>query len=130
MFFVTLEHSNSRSLERVNLWATPTGCLNKLITVESGNNFRVSCGDISFASKALRLTNEITPGSPDIIYLREYESNDTFSILFVLLQLVSVMALLYMTICKVSNVHVYIYCLLYTSPSPRDRQKSRMPSSA
>ena len=25
--------------------------------------------------------------------------------------------------------HVYV-CLLYTSPSPRDRQKSRMPSSA
>ena len=24
----------------------------------------------------------------------------------------------------------YITCLLYTSPSPRDRQKSRMPSSA
>ena len=24
----------------------------------------------------------------------------------------------------------YISCLLYTSPSPRDRQKSRMPSSA
>ena len=24
----------------------------------------------------------------------------------------------------------YNYCLLYTSPSPRDRQKSRMPSSA
>ena len=24
----------------------------------------------------------------------------------------------------------YQYCLLYTSPSPRDRQKSRMPSSA
>ena len=23
-----------------------------------------------------------------------------------------------------------IYCLLYTSPSPRDRQKSRMPSCA
>ena len=27
------------------------------------------------------------------------------------------------------NENVYI-CLLYTSPSPRDRQKSRMPSSA
>ena len=27
------------------------------------------------------------------------------------------------------NSHFY-YCLLYTSPSPRDRQKSRMPSSA
>ena len=23
-----------------------------------------------------------------------------------------------------------VHCLLYTSPSPRDRQKSRMPSSA
>ena len=26
--------------------------------------------------------------------------------------------------------HTMIICLLYTSPSPRDRQKSRMPSSA
>ena len=26
--------------------------------------------------------------------------------------------------------HTYLPCLLYTSPSPRDRQKSRMPSSA
>ena len=25
---------------------------------------------------------------------------------------------------------LYTICLLYTSPSPRDRQKSRMPSSA
>ena len=28
------------------------------------------------------------------------------------------------------NVEIYNPCLLYTSPSPRDRQKSRMPSSA
>ena len=29
------------------------------------------------------------------------------------------------------NAHFnYMTCLLYTSPSPRDRQKSRMPSSA
>ena len=28
------------------------------------------------------------------------------------------------------TVPVAITCLLYTSPSPRDRQKSRMPSSA
>ena len=29
------------------------------------------------------------------------------------------------------GVYVYVWtCLLYTSPSPRDRQKSRMPSSA
>ena len=29
-----------------------------------------------------------------------------------------------------STLHQHINCLLYTSPSPRDRQKSRMPSSA
>ena len=28
------------------------------------------------------------------------------------------------------NQQLYTICLLYTSPSPRDRQKSRMPSSA
>ena len=26
--------------------------------------------------------------------------------------------------------HVYVVCLLYTSPSPRDKRQSRMPSSA
>ena len=32
---------------------------------------------------------------------------------------------------KFVDAHVHFYdCLLYTSPSPRDRQKSRMPSSA
>ena len=30
----------------------------------------------------------------------------------------------------VPTLHGDIRCLLYTSPSPRDRQKSRMPSSA
>ena len=30
----------------------------------------------------------------------------------------------------ISLIRNYIPCLLYTSPSPRDRQKSRMPSSA
>ena len=30
-----------------------------------------------------------------------------------------------------ASMHSLVYtCLLYTSPSPRDRQKSRMPSSA
>ena len=31
---------------------------------------------------------------------------------------------------EVITVAVDVGCLLYTSPSPRDRQKSRMPSSA
>ena len=30
----------------------------------------------------------------------------------------------------VDDHELYYFCLLYTSPSPRDRQKSRMPSSA
>ena len=33
-------------------------------------------------------------------------------------------------ILTLSNANTYSGCLLYTSPSPRDRQKSRMPSSA
>ena len=35
--------------------------------------------------------------------------------------------LLYTSSARVGEFHI---CLLYTSPSPRDRQKSRMPSSA
>ena len=31
---------------------------------------------------------------------------------------------------SIYDLGVFIGCLLYTSPSPRDRQKSRMPSSA
>ena len=33
-------------------------------------------------------------------------------------------------IFMVGQVEDHMACLLYTSPSPRDRQKSRMPSSA
>ena len=33
-------------------------------------------------------------------------------------------------VCPVDCIHGPDDCLLYTSPSPRDRQKSRMPSSA
>ena len=32
--------------------------------------------------------------------------------------------------CYSIRLASHIHCLLYTSPSPRDRQKSRMPSSA
>ena len=30
----------------------------------------------------------------------------------------------------IGSIKRYVSCLLYTSPSPRDRQKSRMPASA
>ena len=32
--------------------------------------------------------------------------------------------------CPIPLVHIDTTCLLYTSPSPRDRTRSRMPSSA
>ena len=35
-----------------------------------------------------------------------------------------------MEVGLLEDVGVFVICLLYTSPSPRDRQKSRMPSSA
>ena len=35
-----------------------------------------------------------------------------------------------MLVGRISRLEERIACLLYTSPSPRDRQKSRMPSSA
>ena len=36
----------------------------------------------------------------------------------------------YLTKNGIEDLEKIIHCLLYTSPSPRDRQKSRMPSSA
>ena len=32
--------------------------------------------------------------------------------------------------CKILQDHIFISCLLYTSPSPRDKRQARMPSSA
>ena len=37
---------------------------------------------------------------------------------------------LWATASRRDREHQLLCCLLYTSPSPRDRQKSRMPSSA
>ena len=45
--------------------------------------------------------------------------------------IISAAALVCATAALAQDVDVMQYaCLLYTSPSPRDRQKSRMPSSA
>ena len=47
-------------------------------------------------------------------------------------RIVSVLATEGQTVFTVQGGYIvnHISCLLYTSPSPRDRQKSRMPSSA
>ena len=36
----------------------------------------------------------------------------------------------HMTLTRIDSAYYYNDCLLYTSPSPRDRTRSRMPSSA
>ena len=36
----------------------------------------------------------------------------------------------YVVMCRGTQAMVGVVCLLYTSPSPRDRTRSRMPSSA
>ena len=46
------------------------------------------------------------------------------------LSLLSITVLLIPQAVKTHRYNRCIGCLLYTSPSPRDRQKSRMPSSA
>ena len=38
--------------------------------------------------------------------------------------------ILFSSIIGTSAMTLFSYCLLYTSPSPRDRTRSRMPSSA
>ena len=42
----------------------------------------------------------------------------------------AIMSMGILRLFKESNILENNMCLLYTSPSPRDRQKSRMPSSA
>ena len=36
----------------------------------------------------------------------------------------------FLGLSSLSGAHQHLFCLLYTSPSPRDKRQSRMPSSA
>ena len=56
----------------------------------------------------------ITARTKDATYIFEWQSNGWF----------------WVTVIISGLVVITVVCLLYTSPSPRDRQKSRMPSSA
>ena len=62
-----------------------------------------------------------------------YEEGDSVGLVCALLALAPVFIIVAYATLLVSRreLHVfYILCLLYTSPSPRDRTRSRMPSSA
>ena len=75
--------------------------VNEIQPVGSGNTITVSAADISASSSALNVSN-ITATSGNLS-----------------------------GISTVSTTNLTVNgCLLYTSPSPRDRTRSRMPSSA
>ena len=57
------------------------------------------------------------------------ETSETFKVMErKLFSIIMTPAFIFTWITGLSMTHYF--CLLYTSPSPRDRQKSRMPSSA
>ena len=59
-------------------------------------------------------------GVPICVRFRRWPSDVTAALFFCVCACVSML----------HNIYIFPTCLLYTSPSPRDRQKSRMPSSA
>eukprot|EP00828_Plagiopyla_frontata_P031148 TRINITY_DN4098_c0_g1_i1.p1 TRINITY_DN4098_c0_g1~~TRINITY_DN4098_c0_g1_i1.p1 ORF type:complete len:450 (+),score=63.59 TRINITY_DN4098_c0_g1_i1:91-1440(+) len=68
--------------------------------------------------------NHLNNGIPIVPYYDNQEDTELKDLTNYLIQLVQ-----YNNIMQI-NANVFKFCLLYTSPSPRDRQKSRMPSSA
>ena len=70
--------------------------------------------------------DKITGLSPVVAIEQKTTSKNPRSTVGTITEIYDYLRLLY---ARVGVAHSYI-CLLYTSPSPRDRQKSRMPSSA
>ena len=66
------------------------------------------------------------PSSFSLPFLFQETRYNSALLLFSLLKLI----LLHAAAAAAAAAAVVVVCLLYTSPSPRDRQKSRMPSSA
>ena len=71
---------------------------------------------VAFRIYPLADMNELTAHMLEVIFAHAY--------------LVRVGTPMVLLLCFPLSVHVYECCLLYTSPSPRDRTRSRMPSSA
>ena len=64
----------------------------------------------------------------DVIHAWRIVNEAILSILWLLTKITEDMA--FLQELKLKQMRESGFCLLYTSPSPRDRQKSRMPSSA
>ena len=89
---------------------------------------------ITITLTIMSMMNSVTKEAPRTSYLKALDIWLVVCFVFTFLVLVQYCLVLYLSktndwyVCM--YVCMYVCCLLYTSPSPRDRQKSRMPSSA
>ena len=113
---------------------TYAGNLENLADIENTSNYKFIKGDVTNNEFIENLFD--TYKFDSVIHLAA-ESHVDRSILdplsFVKTNIIGTVNLL--NACKKTwkndfNGKLFYHCLLYTSPSPRDRQKSRMPSSA
>ena len=63
-------------------------------------------------------------------FLETLKGVPTTLIIMIVAMVLSFLPALFLALGQIYKVKGVRTCLLYTSPSPRDRQKSRMPSSA
>ena len=65
------------------------------------------------------------------LWFARHDDFDTFKLKRISLEWLTEIELIRLNRCYDERHRTqYIFCLLYTSPSPRDRTRSRMPSSA
>ena len=82
---------------------------------------------------SIRITSsDCTPDLPDVLLPRLHRSFHSRLVLSVCVPTVLLQDSTGISTCypSTTSFDLALGCLLYTSPSPRDRQKSRMPSSA
>ena len=90
---------------------------------------KVVCAGVSHGSPDINIRNDVSMRVFGIVDSHEKAMNSILNEEPVMLVLARAQKRL-LRICPQSAIDRYKDCLLYTSPSPRDRQKSRMPSSA
>ena len=74
--------------------------------------------------------SKIFPGKTEPSLLKQYQPGEAFGELALLYNAPRAATIQANEDCLLWKLDRDTFCLLYTSPSPRDRQKSRMPSSA
>ena len=74
--------------------------------------------------------SEIKVNKADSNYLNKQQQSGGLFLGFVFVLMLSSILALALWVNQISSANDYNICLLYTSPSPRDVEESRMPSSA